>query len=59
MEDGVSIAVLLQQGTKSSEIQQLNELYDKIRRERVHYIQEKSRANGKHEGEGRLSRKSI
>ncbi|EME77765.1 uncharacterized protein MYCFIDRAFT_79031 [Pseudocercospora fijiensis CIRAD86] len=55
MEDGVSIAVLLQQGTKSAEILPLVQLYDQIRRERVHYIQEKTRMNGRDEGKGRLT----
>lgn len=59
MEDGVSIAVLLQQGTKSSEIKPLVKLYDQIRRERVNYIQEKTRINGRDEGKGRLTRKST
>ncbi|KXT14781.1 hypothetical protein AC579_7799 [Pseudocercospora musae] len=55
MEDGVSIAVLLQQGTTSSEIKPLVKLYDHIRRDWVHYIQEKTRMNGRDEGKGRLT----
>ena len=57
MEDGVSIAVLLQKGTNSSEIKPLAKLDDQIRRERVNYIQEKTRINGRDEGKGRMTRK--
>lgn len=58
-EDAISIAVLLQLTSKSSQVPELLKLYDGIRRERAHEIQQLTRLNGVDADKGRLTRKSI
>ncbi|KAK4497067.1 hypothetical protein PRZ48_011516 [Zasmidium cellare] len=53
IEDAISVAKVLQPGTKASDVPELLKLYDGIRRERVDYVQEQTRLNGLDEDKGR------
>lgn len=53
IEDAISVANVLQPGTQASDVAQLMDLYDSIRRERVDYVQEQTRVNGLDEDKGR------
>jgi len=47
MEDGVALATVLPKGTAPEEVAERLQVYDEIRRERSHTIQEFSRLAGK------------
>lgn len=57
MEDAAALAVVLQRGTKPEEVPERLRLYEKIRMERAHRVQEYSRLAGRDLGEKKLDSK--
>lgn len=55
IEDAASLSVVLPQGTKPEEVVERLQLYEQIRRERAHKIQELSRQAGRDWVEGKLN----
>ena len=54
MEDAAALAVVLQRGTKAEDVPERLRLYEKIRMERAHRIQEYSRLAGRDLGDEKL-----
>jgi 2-polyprenyl-6-methoxyphenol hydroxylase-like FAD-dependent oxidoreductase len=58
MEDAAALAVVLQRGTKAEDVPERLRLYEKIRMERAHRVQEYSRLAGRDLGDKKLDSKA-